>query len=77
MRSTPSLRTFPNAAYETVPVFVRLTMALSRPFKDDLSTPPSSPPVFFEEEKNLTFIPKFTRYPFVSSVDQYGPRYSH
>ena len=52
MRSTPSLRTFPNAAYETVPVIVRLTMTLSRPFKEDLSTPISSPPVFFEKEKS-------------------------
>ena len=33
MRSTPSLRRFPNFALETVPVFVWLTMALSRPFK--------------------------------------------
>ena len=29
--STPSLRSFPNAAFETVPMFVFLTMALSRP----------------------------------------------
>ena len=35
MRSTPSLRSFPNVAFETVPMFVRLTMALSRPFKED------------------------------------------
>ena len=44
MRSTPSLRSFPNVAFETVPVFVLLTMALSRPFMEDrlalsLSTP--------------------------------------
>ena len=54
MRSTPSLTSFPNVAFETVPMFVRLTMALSRPFKEDclalpLSTPlssrrPSPPP---------------------------------
>ena len=47
MRSTPSLRSFPNLAFETVLVFVRLKMALSRPFREDhlalpLSTPPSS-----------------------------------
>ena len=47
MRSTPSLRSFPNVAFETVPMFVWLTMALSRPFKKDrlvlpLSTPLSS-----------------------------------
>jgi len=35
MRSTPSLRGFPNVAFETVPMFVWLTMALSRPFKED------------------------------------------
>ena len=35
MRSTPSLRSFPNVAFETVPMFVWLTMALSRPFKED------------------------------------------
>ena len=29
--STPSLRSFPNVAFETVPLFVWLTMALSRP----------------------------------------------
>ena len=34
MRSTPSLRSFPNVAFETVPMFVWLTMALSRPFKE-------------------------------------------
>ena len=47
MRSTPSLRSFPNFAFERVPMFVWLTMALSRPFKEDrlalpLSTPLSS-----------------------------------
>ena len=31
MRSTPSLRSFPDVAIETVPVFVWLTMVLSRP----------------------------------------------
>ena len=35
MRSAPSLRGFSNVAFETVPVFVWLTMALSRPFKED------------------------------------------
>jgi len=35
MRSTPSLRSFPNLAFETVPVFNWLTMALSCPFKED------------------------------------------
>ena len=33
MRSTPSLRSFPNVAFETVPVFVWLMMFLSHPFK--------------------------------------------
>ena len=47
MRSTPSVRGFPNVAFETAPMFVWLTMALSRPFKEErlalpLSTPLSS-----------------------------------
>ena len=44
MRSTPSLKSFPNLAFATVPVFVWLSMALSRPFKEDrLGLPLSSP----------------------------------
>ena len=44
MRSTPSLGSFPSVAFETVPMFVRLTMALSRPFKEDrLALPLSTP----------------------------------
>ena len=35
MRSTPSLRSFPNVVFETVPMFVWLMMTLSRPFKED------------------------------------------
>ena len=35
MCSSPYLRSFPNITFETVPIFVWLTMALSRPFKDD------------------------------------------
>ena len=47
MRSTPSLRRFPKVVFEMIPMFVCLTMALSRPFKEDrlalpLSTPLSS-----------------------------------
>ena len=34
-RLTPSIRSLPNVAFETVPMFVRLTMALSRPFKQN------------------------------------------
>ena len=34
MHSTPSLRCFPNVTFETVSVFVWLTMALSRPFEE-------------------------------------------
>ena len=44
MRSIPSLRSFPNVALETVPMFVWLTMALPRPFrKDRLALPLSTP----------------------------------
>ena len=35
MRPTPSLGIFPNVAFETVPMFVGLTITLSRPFKED------------------------------------------
>ena len=43
MRSTPSLR-FPSVAFGTVAVLVRLTMILSRPFKEDgRALPPSTP----------------------------------
>ena len=53
IRSTPSLRSFPNGTFETVPMFIRFTMALSRPFKKDrrtlpLSTSLSSRPKFYE-----------------------------
>ena len=34
MRCTWSLRGFPNVAFEMVPMFVSMTMALSRPFKN-------------------------------------------
>ena len=43
MRSTPSRRSFSIIGFETVPVFVWLTMALPRPFKEDrLALPLSS-----------------------------------
>ena len=45
MRSTPSLSSFPNVATETVPMFVILTMALSRPFKEDRVALPLSMPL--------------------------------
>ena len=35
MHSTLSLKRFPNVAFETVPMFIWLTMALSSPFKED------------------------------------------
>ena len=35
MCSNPSLRSLPNVAFETVPMFVYFTMALFRPFKED------------------------------------------
>ena len=35
MRSIPSLRCFSNVAFEPAPMFVWLTTALSRPFKED------------------------------------------
>ena len=44
MRSTPSLIRFPNIAFEMVLMLVWLTMALSRPFKEDrLALPLSTP----------------------------------
>ena len=35
MHTIPSLGRFINFAFEAVPVFVRLTVTLSRPFKED------------------------------------------
>ena len=45
MRSTMSLRSFPNVAFETVPVFAWLTMAPSRLFKGDRLALPLWTPV--------------------------------
>ena len=47
LHSTPSIRSLPNTAFETVPLFIWLTMALSHSFKEDclallLSLPLSS-----------------------------------
>ena len=39
MHSTLPLRSFPNVAFEMVPLFIWLTMALSHPFKKCLSPP--------------------------------------
>ena len=39
MRSTSSLRSFPNVVFKTVPTFVSWTMTLSRAFKDCLALP--------------------------------------
>ena len=39
VRSIPYFRDFPNVAFETVRIFVWLTMALSRPFKTGRKTP--------------------------------------
>ena len=44
IRFTPSLRRFPNIAFKTVPVFVWLMIALSRPFKEDRQVLPLSTP---------------------------------
>ena len=46
MRFTPSLRSFPNVALERVPMLVLLTMALSRPLKEDRWALPLSTPLF-------------------------------
>ena len=44
MRSIPSLRSFPNHARETFPMFVGLTMTISRPFREHHRVlPPSTP----------------------------------
>ena len=41
----PSLRSFPNVAFETVPMFIWLMMTLSRPFKEDRLALPLSMPL--------------------------------
>ena len=43
MRSTPSLRSFPNVAFETVPMIVWLTVALSRPYSSSSASSCSTP----------------------------------
>ena len=53
MRFAPFRRSFPNVALETVPVFVWLTMALSRPFKEDRPALPLSTPLSFTPKKNI------------------------
>ena len=45
MRSIPSLRGFPNVAFEIVSMLVWLTMSLSRPLKEDRWALPLSTPV--------------------------------
>ena len=47
MRSTASLRRFPNVAFETVLMFVWLTMALSCSFKEDRLALPVPMPLYF------------------------------
>ena len=44
VRSTPSVTHFPSDPFETVPVSVWMTVALSRPFYEDLSALPLSTP---------------------------------
>ena len=44
-RSTPSLRSFPNIAFETVPMFIWLKMAFSRHLKDHHPALPLSMPL--------------------------------
>ena len=45
MRFTPPLSSFPSIAFVTVPMFVSLTMALSRPFKEDRQALPLPMPL--------------------------------
>ena len=51
MSSTPSLRSFPNVAFETGPMMVRLTMALSRPKDSSLSASPKEEEARGREER--------------------------
>ena len=56
MRSTPSLRSFPNVALETVPILVWLTMAISHPPKEDRWALPLSAPLSSEiSGENTTY----------------------
>ena len=60
IRSTPCLRSFPNVVFQTVPMFVLLAMALSRPFKEDLLALPLSTPLSSSDRwcGVLGFVPK-------------------
>jgi len=55
-RSTPSLRSFPNVAFKTVPLFVWSTVALSRPFKEDSLALPLSTPLYVHSLRQLVSV---------------------
>ena len=57
MRFTPSLSSFPSVAFEAVPMFVWLTMVLSRPFKEDLLAVPLSTPL--SSRRSMVWCPWF------------------
>ena len=69
MRSTTSLRSFPNDAFETVPMFVWLTMALSRPFKEDRRALPLSTPL--SSRRSMVWCPWLCALQEVSQAPQH------
>ena len=72
MRSTSSLRRFPNVAFETVPMFVVLKMALSRPFKEGHLALPLSTPLLqaIDGVMSLVLFPQIVSQHFRSSEKQ-------
>ena len=69
MRSAPSLRSFPNVAFETAPMFVWLTMALSRPIKEDRLALPLSTP--FSSNRSMVWCPWLVPAGSVSSFSTF------
>ena len=69
MRSTQSLRSFPNFAFETVPVFVWLTMALTRPYSSSSASSCSTPLSSVFNGRRFRYNQKYSERHFHTSSD--------
>ena len=68
----PCLRSFCNVAYETVPMFVWLTMVLSRPFEEDRLALPLSTPLSSRRPKLQALV--YDILPSTTAVFSYAKR---
>ena len=73
MRSTPSLRSFPNVALETVPILVWLMIALSHPLKEDCWALPLSTPL--SSRRSMVWCPWLCARKVVSQAPQHFRSY--